>query len=474
MKTPAVNGFSGHLGATRVGATEAGTTAWRDPNMSKITAANTTDFLSRYLLTDVLPFVLDLEKSIGNHLYDAANDRFLLDCFSFIASNPLGYNHPKMFDKQFEEKLLRAARIKPSNSDVYTVEMAEFVNTFVQVALPPEFNRLFFVEGGTMAVENGLKTAFDWKVRLNQQRGLQGELGTQVIHFQQAFHGRSGYSISLTNTVDPRKTKHFPKFPWPRVTNPKVTFPLEGKNLDQVKQLEETSIAEIQAAIKKHGDDIAALIIEPIQGEGGDNHFRPEYHQALRKLADDHDFMLIYDEVQTGVGLTGKMWAYQHYGMVPDIVCFGKKMQVCGIMVGDRLDRVKEHVFQEKSRINSTWGGNLVDMVRATRYLEIIAEDKLVENAAKVGAGLLRGLADLAAKYPALISNARGKGLMCAVNVSTVEKRNELVKKILDLGAIVLPCGVSSLRVRPSLTFGDKDVAEFLIILDDALKAVSS
>ncbi len=440
--------------------------------MSTITATNVTEFLSQHLLTDILPFVFDLERSIGNHLYDAEHDRFLLDCFSFIASNPLGYNHPKMFDKEFEQKLLRAARIKPSNSDVYTVEMGEFVETFVEVGVPKELKRLFFVEGGTLAVENALKTAFDWKVRLNQKRGVSGEVGSKVIHFEQSFHGRSGYSLSLTNTVDPRKTKFFPKFNWPRIKNPKTTFPLQGANLEMVIKAEAESIAQIKSAIAQYGDDIAALIIEPIQGEGGDNHFRPEFHKALRTLADENDIMLIYDEIQTGVGLTGKMWAYQHYGIVPDIVSFGKKMQVCGIMVGDRIDQVKDHVFQEKSRINSTWGGNLVDMVRARQYLQIIKEENLVENASRIGGILLEGISKLAARYPALLTNARGKGLMCAVDVSTVEKRGQLIKTILDLGAIVLPCGVNSLRLRPSLTFSEKDVSELLGIFEDALKTV--
>ncbi len=433
-----------------------------------IAAESATDFLSRYLLPDVLPFVYDLEQSIGNRLYDAAGKRFLLDCFTFIASNPIGHNHPKMFDPAFERKLLQAARVKPSNSDVYTVSLAEFVRTFVSVAVPKELQRLFFVEGGTLAVENALKTAFDWKVRLNHQKGMSGEVGTQVIHFKQAFHGRSGYSLSLTNTLDPRKTKFFPKFNWPRVTNPKITFPLNRENEELVSKLEQQSLTEIKQALKQHGPDIAAIILEPIQGEGGDNHFRPEFHRALRQVASESDVMLIYDEVQTGVGLTGKMWAYEHYGMTPDVLAFGKKMQVCGILVGDAIERVESHVFREKSRINSTWGGNLVDMVRATRYLEIIRDEKLVENAATVGKQLLESLTRLTDAHPSLLSNARGKGLMCAFDVSTVEKRDTLVKEILALGAIVLPCGERSIRLRPSLTFSADEVRELLGILEQA------
>ena len=132
--------------------------------------------------------------------------------------------------------------------------------------------------------------------------------------------------------------------------------------------------------MNENPDDIAALIIEPIQGEGGDNHFRKEFFHTLRRLCDEYDMMFILDEVQTGVGLTGKMWAYQHFDFEPDILAFGKKTQVCGIMVSNRVDEVKDNVFKVSSRLNSTWGGNLVDMVRCQKYLEVIKEENLVKN----------------------------------------------------------------------------------------------
>lgn len=440
--------------------------------MSKITAATAIDTISRYMLADILPLVVDLERSRGNRLYDLKSQRELLDCFSFIASNPIGHNHPKMNEPAFEKKLLRVAKTKPSNSDLYSVELAEFVDTIARVAMPAELQHLFCVEGGTLAVENALKTAFDWKVRLNDRRGIKGEKGSQVIHFRESFHGRSGYCLSLTNTADPRKYKYFPKFNWPRISPPKMTFPCEGETLRAVIEAEEQALAEIALAFQANPDDVAAILIEPIQSEGGDNHFRPEFHQALRRLADEHEAMLIYDEVQTGVGLTGKMWAYEHYGVVPDIVCFGKKMQVCGIFVGPRVDEVENNVFQEKSRINSTWGGALVDMVRAQRYLEIIEEDNLVQNAAKVGALLLQGLEELQGKFSDVLSNVRGKGLLSAVDLPSTELRDQLKQKVIENGAVVIGCGQRSIRFRPSLTFSEAEVGELLDILQRSLHAV--
>jgi L-lysine 6-transaminase len=427
------------------------------------------DRISRYLLPDVFPFVLDLERSRGNHLYDSKGKRFFLDAFSFIASNPLGYNHPGLNVAQFEEKLLRAAKLKPSNSDLYSVEMAEFVDAFAKYALPEGFSHLFFVEGGTLAVENALKTAFDWKIRRNWKKGISGERGTKIIHLKEAFHGRSGYSLSLTNTADPRKTKLFPKFDWPRVLNPKLRFPLTDEVLAKVREAESESIAQIKQVLVDHPDDIAALILEPIQGEGGDNHFSPEYHRALRSLCDEAEILLIYDEVQSGVGLTGKMWAFEHYGVKPDIFCFGKKMQVCGICATSRIDDVEDNVFHERSRINSTWGGGLVDMVRAQRYLEIIHEEGLVENAARIGGLLLNRLEKLSEEFPELLSNSRGKGLMCAVDLPTPELRQRVITSSLEEGLIILGCGTHSIRVRPSLTFTSDNVDELMTILRKVL-----
>jgi L-lysine 6-transaminase len=442
--------------------------------MKEIEPKKVRELIGQHLLADVSPIVVDIEKSKGNRLFDAVTEKFYLDCISYVASNAIGHNHPKMFDPEFEKKLLRVARTKPSNSDFFTREMAEFVDTFVRIALPPEFKYLFFVEGGSVAVENGIKAAIDWKIRLNNKRGIKGERGSKILHFLRAFHGRTGYALSVTNTIDERKTKLFPKLDWPRISNPKITFPMDGEHLANVIDAEWQSLYETREAFRIHGNDIAAILIEPIQGEGGDCHFRAEFHQELRKIADEHEALLIYDEVQSGVGLTGKMWAYQHYGIVPDIVSFGKKMQVCGIMVSPKIDQVEDHVFKQSARINSTWGGSLTDMVRAQRYLEIIEEEKLVENAAIVGAFLLEGLEELSRKYPVLLRNARGKGLMCAINVGTPELRDQFVAELFKRNVLILKCGRRSLRLRPSLTFSKEEVREMLKVFEQVAKLLSN
>jgi L-lysine 6-transaminase len=425
--------------------------------------------LGRYMLVDGFDLVLDLSKSQGCRLYDSQHDRTYLDGFSFFASAPLGINPPALNNPSFIQKIGQAAVNKPTNSDLYTAELADFVDTFAKYAVPESFKHLFFVSGGALAVENGLKTAFDWKIRKNIAQG-NGELGTQVIHFKEAFHGRSGYTLSMTNTFNLDKIRYFPKFKWPRIINPKITFPLNEENLAEVMQTERQAIDQIESAIGENPDDIAALIIEPIQGEGGDNHFRGEFFHKLRQLCDDNEMMFVLDEVQSGVGLTGKMWAYQNYDFEPDIIAFGKKTQVCGIMVNDRVDEVSDNVFNVPSRLNSTWGGNLVDMMRAQKYLEVIHDENLLENAEEQGTHLLKGLEEIQEKYPEIISNARGQGLMCAFDLPTPKQRDQFKNRLYKNGLMVLGCGSTTIRFRPALVVTGEEVDEMLAIIDKSLE----
>ncbi|MBI5169778.1 MAG: L-lysine 6-transaminase [Candidatus Eisenbacteria bacterium] len=439
---------------------------------ARIAPSQVHDTLHRHMLADGYDIVLDLEKSQGRRLYDSRHDRTYLDLFSFFATLPIGFNHPKTKDPDFLAKLTRAALVNPTNSDVYTTEMAEFVDTFGRVAKPASMKYAFFVAGGALGVENALKAAMDWKVRRNFAKGIKEEKGHQILHFREAFHGRSGYTVSMTNTADPRKYQYFAKFDWPRVSNPGLRFPVTDAEIARVQAAEAQTLAEVKAAFAANKDDIAAILIEPIQAEGGDNHFRKEFLVALKSLAHENDALLIWDEVQTGIGITGSMWAHQAIGVDADLVAFGKKMQVCGCMAGGRIDEEPDNVFHMKSRINSTWGGNLVDMVRCEKYLQIIEEEKMVENAATVGAHLLKGLQALQSRHADVLSNARGRGLMCAIDFPDGDVRAAVGAKAYEMGMIILPCGTKSLRFRPPLDITAAEVDEALDIVEKATLAV--
>lgn len=429
---------------------------------------NVHDTLQKHLIADGFPIIFDLQKSHGSRVIDAVTGTEYIDCYSFFSSLPLGFNHPTFDDPTNRERLLSAALLKPSNSDADTAELATFVDTFAREAMPAPFCHLFFIEGGALAVENALKAAFDWKVRKNMAAG-RGELGTRIMHFAQAFHGRSGYTMSVTNT-DPVKVQYFPKFDWPRISNPMLQFPVTPKETERVIGEENKAVAEMEAAFDAHPHDIAGIIIEPIQAEGGDHHFRPEFFQRLRQIADAHQALLIFDEVQTGFGTSGKLWAYQNFDVTPDIIAFGKKTQVCGIMAGPRLDEVEDNVFRVSSRINSTWGGGLVDMVRCEIVLEAIKKEHLVENAAAVGAHMLQRLTEIGEEFPDRVSNVRGLGLMCAFDCVDGAARDALQTRAREEGLLLLACGDRSLRARPALTVTMADAEEIHVRLQRAMQ----
>lgn len=423
------------------------------------------DRLGKHILADGYPLVMDIEKSHGSYIVNENGDEYL-DMFSMFASASIGYNHPHLIKNI--EFLGRMAINKPTVSDVYTEQYADFVDTFSRVAIPEELQYAFFVEGGALAVENALKAAFDWKTRLNKTQGVDKEAGG-VIHFQQAFHGRSGYTLSLTNTKDPRKYMYFPKFNWPRIVNPKMYFPVTEENLTKTIEQEKIAVEQIINALTENPNEIACIIIETIQAEGGDNYFRNEFLKELRRICDENEILFILDEVQTGIGLTGKMWGYQNYDVIPDIIAFGKKTQVCGVLANkEKLDHVPHNVFQESSRINSTFGGNYIDMLRFKLILEVIEQENLLENVNVQGAFLKSELEKLQAEFDN-VSNVRGMGLFLAFDLPSDEERNSIVKKAMQNKLILLSCGERTIRFRPHLNVNREDLQKAISIIREIL-----
>ena len=398
-------------------------------------AARIIDRLSQHILTDGFHIAVDISKSRGSWIVDVETGEKYLDCYSQFASQPLGWNHPALQKAEYD--LGNAALHKLANSDMYSEEYAMFADKFSEAT--PDFKHYFFVDGGALGVENALKAAFDWKAKKLGYSHYVDINNMDVFHLKNAFHGRTGYTLSLTNTT-PEKTDLFPRFRWTTV---------------------KPNWREIEDRMH---EEVAAIIIEPIQGEGGDNHFPKEFFTNLRRIANERDCLLIFDEVQTGMGLTGKMWAYEHFGVIPDMMCFGKKTQVCGFCSTDRIDEVKDNVFNTSGRINSTWGGNIVDMVRFKYIVEAIKEYSLVENARDVGIHLLSNLIKIKQ-----IQRVRGRGLMLAFDLESTERRDEVVSKLQDK-MLVLKCGTKSIRLRPALTFSKEDADLASNYIEDAVR----
>ena len=432
-----------------------------------IDSKNVRATLGKHILADGYEPVMDMEKSHGSWLVDERDGSEYLDMFSMFASGAVGYNHPDI--QAGKDRLTAAALYKPTLSDIYNIQYAEFVEKFSNTAIPEYLPHAFFIEGGALGVENALKVAFDWKVRKNMEKG-KGEKGGKIIHFKHAFHGRTGYTLSLTNTSDPRKTMYFPKFDWPRIDVPKLSFPITNIVLQEVEKNEQIAIDQIKTALANNQDDVAALIIEPIQGEGGDNHFRDEFFVALRQLCDENEMLFIMDEVQTGIGITGKWWAHQHFSVKPDIISFGKKTQVCGLLAGPRVEEVENNVFSESSRINSTFGGNLADMVRFHIILEIMEKENLPENAKNMGDFLLGELGNLAEEFPAYVTNPRGLGLFAAFDLPSQTERDKVIGGLMKNKLLMLPSGDNAIRFRPHLNVTKEDLTTSLEIINATIK----
>ena len=398
------------------------------------------DELKQWILADGYQLIVDLDKSHGSRLVDKITGKTYIDFCGGFGSNALGYNHAAINNSKFMEAARGALVNKISNSDFYTDEYVEFVKTFATVAMPEGYKHLFFIDGGALAVENALKAAFDWKIK---KTGVP-ENDLKVIHFRNAFHGRTGYTMSMTNT-DPNKVLNYPKFDWIRITND-----------------EDVAVTQIISALYNYPKQIAAMIIEPIQCEGGDNHFSKEFLTVLQNICLKNDILFIIDEVQTGFFTSGKAWTFMHHDLKPDIVTFGKKSQQCGLFVGPRIGEVVDHVFAKSSRINSTFGGNLVDMVRCTYILKEILSSHLDINATNMGNYWLEQMANIKSDQ---LTNVRGRGLLLAFDLPDTDIRNKLIDVCYQNGLIVLPCGTNSIRLRPHLAVTKEDMDDAITII---------
>ena len=274
------------------------------------------------------------------------------------------------------------------------------------------------------------------------------------------------YNVRALTNTDPAKTDRYPTFDWPRIPSPARTADAEVTAL-----AEQAALAAARQAFEAAPHDIACFVAEPIQAEGGDRHLRAEFLRAMQDLCLEFDALFVLDEVQTGCGITGTAWAYQQLGLAPDVVAFGKKTQVCGVMAGRRVDDVAENVFAVSSRINSTFGGNLTDMVRTTRILETIEAEHLVEGVPAKGQALLAMLSDLAHRDER-VGAVRGRGLLVAFDLPDAGLRDQVLARLRERERVLLlGCGPCGIRFRPALTVALEDLGDGVAALSRVLRS---
>lgn len=426
------------------------------------------DALRERVSGDLVDIVVDLDSGAGCRFRDARDGTEYLDMTMYFSSAPLGHGSPALHSADFERDLLRAARVKPANPDFATVEQAEFAETFRRVVGDPELPLLFLIDSGTLAVENALKIAFDWKTKRNARAGI-GARGCRVLHLRHAFHGRSGYTLSLTNT-EQRKIRDYPKFDWPRIPSPAVSA--ADWEAAELLSAEVEALDAAREALRRYAPEIACFVYEPIQGEGGDRHLRSVFLRAMRELCLEHEVLTIADEVQTGA-LTGQPWASGSMELAPDLIAFGKRFQVCGVQGGRRVLDVADNAFRETSRISSTWGGSLVDMVRANRILRVIESEDLFSHSRRMGEFLRAELRALAAEFSGTVRDPRGRGLMCALSFHDASVRDRVINLARErYRTLFLPSGPDSLRWRPPLTVEPEELTEAVAVVRRCLMQV--
>jgi len=422
----------------------------------------------------------DAKRSVGNYLVDV-DGNVMLDVYAHIAALPVGYNHPNLLGALRSGRFDWAAGFRPALGVAPPVEWVELVESTLMRIAPRGLTKLVTVTTGSEAVENAIKAAFirHARVRRGGAAPSAAELAAcmenaqasanamQVVSFEGGFHGRTLGALSLTRSKVIHKLD-IPAFAWPKVRFPDVRFPLE-EHAAENRASEARSLEELEATLKAGKGNIAAVIIEPIQGEGGDRHASAAYFTAIRTMTRAYDVAFIVDEVQTGGGATGALWAHAAWGLEdpPDIVTFSKKMQLGGYY------STEDYAAREAYRIFNTFLGDPFRGAQLEVIVEIIERDGLLDAASTTGALLVSELVDLGARHPSIVSGARGVGLFAAIDARDPEAQARLLDALRQRGLEVGGSGTRSIRFRPALVFGPRHVAEAIGILEDACKTIA-
>lgn len=421
--------------------------------------------LDKVFDTRSLNMLTDYKSSVGNYIADP-DGNILLDVYAQIASIPVGYNNPHLIETMKSDAVVSSLVNRPALGNFPPNDWAEILRSGILKVAPKGLNQVFTAMAGSDANETAYKAAFMWKRQ--QQRGgahvefteeeLNSSMNNQspgaselsIMSFKTAFHGRLFGSLSTTRSKPIHKLD-IPAFDWPQATFPLLKYPLE-EHVEENRKAEQDSLAEVEHLLTTWHLPPCAVIVEPIQSEGGDNHASPAFFQGLRDVTKKHGVLLIVDEVQTGVGATGKFWAHEHWNLTtpPDMVTFSKKAQTAGYYFGNPELRPNKPYRQF-----NTWMGDPVRAILFRAIIEEVEKHGLVEQTARVGDYLFGKIQQLGDKYPGQFANLRGKGQGTFIAFDN-PKRDEFLKVAKTLGINIGGSGASAVRLRPMLTFEEK------------------
>jgi len=420
-------------------------------------------------------YFIDVDRSSGNYVVDADGNT-ILDMYAHIASLPVGYNHPKMLAALRDDENVGVLAHRPALGNNPPVGWDQRVARTLMRVAPEGLTRATTMACGACANEHAMKAVFI--AAANARRGGRaisdaekescltnakpGSPGFKILSFDGAFHGRTAACLSLTHTKWIHKLD-FPTFDWPSCPFPKLKYPLDRYERENAAE-EARCLAEVEAALDRDAD-VVGVIVEPMQAEGGDNHASADFFQKLRALTKSRGVRMIVDEVQTGCGSSGTFWAHEAWNLEhpPDVVTFSKKMQIAGFYaVADLAPELPYRIF-------NTWMGDPAKLVQLEVVLDCIEENNLLDLVKSSGATLLEGLEKLQAKFPKILSNARGVGTLVAVDADTPARRDAILHALLQDGVDIGGCGVSTIRARPGLLFTSAHAAVFLDALERVL-----
>jgi len=426
-------------------------------------------------------FFADYSKSKGNYITDA-DGNVMLDMYTNISSIPLGYNHPSLIEAAKSDIWVQAAINRPALGIKPPSVWPELLqNSFMQVA-PPGLNQVFTAMCGSCSNECAYKAVF---MRHQQvKRGVstpfsQEEMETcmcneepgspklSILSFKKGFHGRLFGSLTTTRSKAIHKLD-IPAFDWPAAPFPQLKYPLDKFESENRKE-EDRCLAETERLIKEWHVPVAGVIVEPIQAEGGDNHATPYFFQKLRDITKKLGVSLIVDEVQTGGGATGKMWAHEYWNLTtpPDIVTFSKKMQAAGYYHN------MEFRPSESYRNFNTWMGDPMRAMELEVVVNQIKKDNLLETVQITGKYLRDSLHDLSSRFPDHIKNVRGLGTFCAFDCKDAANRDKLVAELRLLGVEAGGCGQETIRIRPMLVCRPRHIKQFLDRLETSVQKIA-
>lgn len=426
-------------------------------------------------------FIVDYEKSTGNYIADVDGNVYL-DVYAQIASMGLGYNNPALIEVAKSDKMIRAIVDRPALGNFPGKDSEEIIGELLKVA-PKGQDKVWSGLSGADANELAFKAAFFWyqskkknfattftdeentSVMKNEQPGSP-ELA--VMSFQRAFHGRL-FASGSTTCSKPIHKLDLPAFKWPKAEFPSYKYPLD-KHTDENKKEDQRCLQIVDDLFKTWHIPVAALLIEPIQSEGGDNHASGEFFQGLRDLTLKHGALMIVDEVQTGVGATGKLWCHEHFDIspAPDMVTFSKKFQSAGYYFHE--PKIIPNIAYRQF---STWCGDPARMILGGAIGHEIVKNDLPAKAQKVGAYLYGKLEALQSKYPKLIQDLRGKdrATFIAWSFEDSDTRNKFLGDMKTVGVNMGGCAETSVRLRPTLVFEEKHVDIFITAVEKIFAA---